>query len=90
MELIEGIMIAIIISVAIEATVGGFWHWLGSRELRKGFEKMDERFSKMDKRFESMDRRFEILLKESSEAHTKILEAIKEMSKKPHKKAKFN
>ncbi len=46
----------------------------------EGFAKMDERFAKIDERFAKMDERFEQILRESAEAHTRILEAIKELS----------
>ena len=47
------------------------------KATRELIAKIDERLAKMDERFMEMDKRFELLLKESSEAHSKILEAIR-------------
>ncbi|MCS7113158.1 MAG: hypothetical protein RMJ00_04970 [Nitrososphaerota archaeon] len=47
--------------------------------------KMDERFAKMDERFAKMDERFEMILKQSSEEHKKILEAMKELRSHPER-----
>lgn len=51
--------------------------------LTKMDDKMDEGFAKMDERFAKMDERFELLLRESSEAHSKILEVIRELASRP-------
>ena len=68
---VEGMVLAVFI--------GGFWafigHYLGSRELRKGYSEMNIGFRKMDERFEQ-------LIKTSSEEHTKILEAMRELGKR--------
>ena len=49
-------------------------------KMDERFAKIDERFAKIDERFAKMDERFEQILRESAEAHTKILEAIRELS----------
>lgn len=50
---------AIIISVVIVVSVGGFWHYMSSRELRKGFSEMRKGFDEMRMGFAKMDERFE-------------------------------
>ena len=70
MDPVDGIIIAVAISVIPTAVS----HYLGSRELGKGLNAMRKGFAKMDERFEA-------LLKESSESHTKILEAIRELAR---------
>ena len=76
---------AIIISVVIAVFVGGFWHYMSSRELRKGFAKMDERFEQLIRTsFEGHTKILEAIKesgRRSSEQHTKILEAIRELAK---------
>ena len=52
----------------------------GFAKMDERFAKMDERFAKIDERFAKMDERFEQILRESAEAHTRILEAIRELS----------
>ena len=69
------------LSVAVAVGIGGFWHYMGNRELRNGLGGMRGSFTKMDDRFARMDRRFEGPMRQSSEGHAKILEAIRELGR---------
>ena len=61
--------------------------WLNGRITRREISKLiveehkatRELIAKIDERLAKMDERFELLLKESSEVHSKILEAIREL-----------